>query len=129
MAEARLPPSPAVAPPYVVLYPTLLSIARKHGYTVAVHGSFQRDMDLIFVPWVEGASSPEAVLREIKKKTGTVIASHRSDHLHPNFAPTQKPHGRVAYVLHFTEQGGFGPYMDISFMPRKPQPRKRKKNG
>jgi len=35
-----------------------------------------------------------------------------------NMGPKKKPHGRVAYSLHFTDRGCDGPYIDLSVMPR-----------
>ena len=33
----------------------LCDVAREMGYALALHGSMNRDMDLIAVPWVVGA--------------------------------------------------------------------------
>jgi hypothetical protein len=109
-----LDPSPARAAAYVALYPMLQQIAKRHGYALAVHGSLHRDFDLIAVPWVEEASDALTLIRAFKKATRTV--TH-----HEDCAPTQKPHGRIAYSLHVTNSGMYGGYLDISVMPKKPR--------
>ena len=47
---------------YPAILPTLKGVAHEHGYAVAVHGSQARDLDVIAVPWVEGASPATAPL-------------------------------------------------------------------
>ena len=85
----------------------MAEIARKHGYALAVHGSLQRDFDLIAVPWVENPNSPEEFIEEI---TSTFTIDEIGE-------PTLKPHGRVARTVVI----GFGQCaLDLSFMPTYP---------
>lgn len=112
-------PSPARAAAYVALYPLLLQVAKRHGYALAVHGSLHRDFDLIAVPWIEEASDPLTLIRAIKRATRTVTHHEESDRLVKDCAPTQKPHGRVAYSLHVTNYGMYAGYLDISIMPKR----------
>lgn len=119
MSKRLLDPSPARAAAYVALYPMLQQIAKRHGYALAVHGSLHRDFDLIAVPWVEEASSPLTLIKAFKKATRTVTTHEDFDHIGAkDCAPTQKPHGRVAYSLHVTNSGMYGGYLDISVMPK-----------
>lgn len=113
-----LDPSPARAAAYVAFYPMLHAVAKRHGYALAVHGSFHRDCDLIAVPWVEGASDPLKLIKALKRAIGAVTQHEAFDNLIKDCAPTAKPHGRVAYSLHVTNQGMYGGYFDISVMPR-----------
>lgn len=39
--------------------------ARKCGYAVGVHGSCERDFDLIAVPWIDGAAGRDTLAHEI----------------------------------------------------------------
>ncbi len=119
MAKKLLDPSPARAAAYAALYPMLVSIARRHGYALAIHGTLARDFDLIAVPWVEEASDALTLIKAIKKATRTVTHHEEFDHLQKDCAPNQKPHGRVAYSLHVTNFGMYGGYLDISVMPKK----------
>jgi hypothetical protein len=47
---------------YEEFLPGMRDIARQHGYALAVHGSMERDLDLVAVPWVENVSAPEALV-------------------------------------------------------------------
>lgn len=93
------------APMYsAAMYPQLAEIARGHGYALAVHGTLGRDMDLVCIPWVDGAKSPDEVVR--------AMVAHFS--LRPIGEPEQKKHGRIAYTISV----GFGEcFLDLSFMP------------
>jgi hypothetical protein len=95
---------PSYAPIYCALYPELATIARKHGYALAVHGTLGRDMDLICVPWAEAVSEPNAVVYEIISTFAIMCVGE----------PSEKKHGRVAWTLSV----GFGDCaIDLSFIP------------
>lgn len=98
-------PSPSFAPVYAAaLYPDLARIARSHGYALAVHGSLQRDFDLIAIPWAEGVTTHEAMIAAIEAE----FALRRIGE------PERKPNGRVAYTLAV----GFGECaIDLQFTP------------
>jgi len=91
---------------YVLHVPRLTETARQHGYALAVHGSLQRDLDLIAVPWSEVASSPEDLIMALCQRVGGFMM--------PNEEAMEKPHGRKAWIIHL----GAGLYIDLSIMPR-----------
>lgn len=99
-------------------YPMALAILRHvgalHGYAIAVHGSQQRDLDVVAVPWTEEASEPEAFVEAFRKaaRHWGLDAIHGADD-HP--LPRQMPHGRMCWPFHF----GGGPYLDLAVMPRR----------
>ena len=113
-----LDPSPARAAAYVAFYPMLHAIAKRHGYALAIHGSFHRDCDMIAVPWVEEASEPLKLIKALKKALGAVTHHEDADDLVKDCSPTEKPHGRTGYSLHVTNHGMYGGYFDISVMPK-----------
>ena len=55
-------PPPSYAPVYAALYPELAEIAQQHGYALSIHGSLQRDFDLVAIPWVWNAKEPEILV-------------------------------------------------------------------
>lgn len=80
-------------------------LAREVGYAVGVHGSLKRDMDLIAVPWVEDAVSPE------------MLVSHLCDGLNAAIVGSEsKPCGRVAYNL---QCEGYFKIIDISIFKKR----------
>ena len=95
------------APVYAAcMYTELATIARAHGYALAVHGSLARDLDLIAIPWIEDPSTPQEVIDQMCKHYSITQAGE----------PTEKHHGRLAFSLVVQ----FGECMiDISFIPTK----------
>lgn len=83
-------------------------IALPCGYAIAVHGSQQRDLDLIAVPWTDGALSNRALVRALCQPHGPFVEGLKSG----------KPHGRIAYVLHGVPGSAGVNYIDLSVMPR-----------
>lgn len=113
-------PSRAVV--FCHILPRLLNVARRHGYALGVHGSMATDMDLIAVPWIENASSEETLIEAIRIEVDGFISSKYNDidlSMRGLENPCLKPHGRRAWSIYFHEtEVGWGPYLDISVMPR-----------
>lgn len=95
-------------------------VAREHGYTLAVHGSLARDIDMVAVPWREGAHDADKLLLDLK---GAVMGVFGRARLDPSESEpwTEKPHGRRARSIHVYCEGHFF-YFDISVMPLSPKP-------
>jgi hypothetical protein len=106
MTDAATKPKPSYAPVYAAaLYPEIATIAREHGYALAVHGSLQRDFDLIGIPWVENPSDPQVVVDALTSRYAIREIGG---------PPSDKLHGRRAWTLSI----GFGACaIDLSFMP------------
>lgn len=102
---------------YATMLPHLQRIAREQGYSLAVHGSMAHDLDLIACPWTEEASDPEALIEALRASINGAMVS-----ICPGVEnPCYKPHGRRAWSIYFREtEVGWGPYLDISVMPRLP---------
>lgn len=97
-------PKPSYAPVYAALYPELAEIFRKHGYALAIHGSLQRDFDLIAIPWTENPSEAKTIIDEITTTFDINLIGEG----------TKKLHGRTAWTISI----GFGNCaIDLSFMP------------
>ena len=95
---------------YANYYGILKEIAEQHGYALAVHGSFTRDMDLIAVPWIQNPKSILLMLTEMRKRLGGQRADGQ-----PYDSIEAKPHGRTAYTF----ATGGGGYVDISKFGKK----------
>lgn len=103
---------------YVLLYPQLAEVARAFGYALAIHGSMNRDMDLVAIPWTERAVDPFTLVNAMKEAVGGWWWGPDVDQWYPDGMPTRKPHGRMAYSIHLTDRGSEGPYLDVSVIPR-----------
>lgn len=99
------------------------NIAREYGYTLAVHGSLARDIDLVAVPWTEQAGDAEILLGDLKGAAVGVFGRARLD---PKDEWNEKPHGRRARSIHIFCEGHFF-YFDISVMPLAPKPPEKKR--
>lgn len=101
---------PTIAPIYCVLFPRIIEAARAFGYAIAVHGTLQRDLDLVAIPWTDEAVDAEALVKAVIEACGGYLADWRKD----TEDPTSKPHGRLAWSIHIDPHA----YIDLSVMPR-----------
>jgi len=106
----------------LLLIEPLRATARRHGYAIGVHGSLERDIDLIAAPWVIDASPADrlikALIRTIKRHNkGIALVLRPARNADPaderGRNPVTRPHGRLAWAIHL----GGGPYIDVSVMP------------
>lgn len=101
------------------MIPHIQTIARTYGYAIGVHGTMNRDLDLIAVPWTEQAAPAEVLVEAVRDSVDGFI---RNDPQHEGNkydlrtkSPEKKPHGRLAWSIHFS---GRRFYLDLSVMPR-----------
>jgi hypothetical protein len=99
-----------------ILIPPLREIARRHGYALATHGSQERDIDLVAIPWTDSATGARTLIENmfIACKAIVGFASWHGGSDGEPIEGTMKPHGRLAWSIHL----GSGPYLDISVLPR-----------
>lgn len=84
---------PTYAPAYMVgIYPALAEKARSLGYALALHGSLQRDLDIIAVPWTATAADPVDLVAALCDEFN--VAPN-----HDMTKPERKPHGRLAWSV------------------------------
>lgn len=93
---------------------TLGEVARQHGYALAVHGSLERDIDLIAVPWTEGATKPDSLALALFHVCEAVFTAQWPAPESPPapgslLNPVVKPYGRLGWVVHLP-----GTYIDLS---------------
>lgn len=95
---------PTYAAAYVVgIYPALVTKARALGYALSLHGSLQRDLDLIAVPWTESAIDPIELVKALCEEFD--VAPN-----HDVTKPEVKPHNRLAWSIPLW----WGAYIDLS---------------
>lgn len=97
---------------YMRLLVLLRPLARAHGYALALHGSMERDLDLIAVPWIVEADSAEVLVETVRGAVNGYITDGID-------VPTLKPHGRRAWAIRPLDDNPAGDlYIDLSVMPR-----------
>jgi hypothetical protein len=94
---------------YMLLLQWLTDAANKCGYALGLHGSMNRDLDLIAVPWTKEAICADQLISALVEASGGFLLKDAVT-VNPEF----RPHGRLAYAI----QLGRGLYIDISVMPR-----------
>lgn len=107
---------------YELLIEPLRARARELGYAIGVHGSLNRDIDLIACPWSDDAVSERELAEELHRVVEQIYGqSPRGWHLQGYEytlagAPCSKPHGRLGWIFYAD-----GTPIDLSVMPRQPQ--------
>lgn len=84
--------------------------ARACGYALAVHGSLERDIDLIAVPWTAEAVAPEALVSRLRHDLNRLYPITLE--VGPNAAQS-KPHGRLCWSWWIRSWT----YVDLSVVP------------
>ncbi len=105
---------------YAFCFDHIKVIARSYGYNMVLHGSMNRDLDMIAIPWDKNPGNVQAMLAEICSFVGGDIMPER-DEDRMEFAKTH--HGRMIYVVNVNRGGKWNGYndeqyyFDISVMP------------
>jgi hypothetical protein len=95
-----------------LILPPMRRAAKDAGYAITVHGSLNRDIDLVAVPWIESAWDKDALVNSIVGARRGVLGRV---HCHDK-AWTEKPHGRRAKTL-LAWVGENSANIDLSVMP------------
>lgn len=81
-------------------------LAREVGYAVGLHGTQERDLDVIAAPWTDKAVGNQALIEHIAKGLGARVTSLE-----------RKPLGRYAATI---QMAGWYKPIDISICPKMP---------
>lgn len=109
-SEIKIEPKDSKATFYCVLYPSFRKAAIECGYSLAIHGSMARDMDLIAVAWTEDAKPIEDLVKAINDAIGGTVWEQ-----HNLTSRKEMPHGRICYTLSI--MGDW--FIDLSIIPPK----------
>lgn len=100
---------------YAQLLPRIREAAKRMGYAIAIHGSMNRDLDLLAVPWTNEAADPALLLEEVRSAVGGYVISDKvTEAGYVSEEPTKQPHGRMSWNICW----GGRPFIDLSVMPR-----------
>jgi hypothetical protein len=76
----------------------------RHGYNIVEHGSKYRDYDLLAVPWVEEAVTPEILVAALCDELGCRQVG----------VVEPKPHGRIGVTL---QRDKWEKHWDLAIIP------------
>lgn len=100
---------------YSQILPKIREAAKELGYAVAIHGTMQRDLDLLAVPWTEEAADHMSLVQAVAVAVGGyVIGNGVDDRGCVSERPTEQPHGRMSWNICW----GGKAFIDLSVMPR-----------
>ena len=95
---------------YAFIYEQIKDIAKDYGYNLVLHGSMNRDLDLIAIPWTD---SPKTELELVHKIDETIDeASRNAEH---KYQFSVLPGGRNNYVINICRGGEWNKYQDANF--------------
>lgn len=103
---------------YAQLLPRIRESAKCLGYALAIHGSMERDLDLLAVPWIDGAADAIELVKAIAQAVdGFVIGKDDKGLARGEISeePTMQPHGRMSWNICW----GGKPFIDLSIMPKR----------
>ena len=107
---------------YSVVLQSLQEIARPMGYNLVVHGSMDRDLDLISIAWVDDPKPEIELVIELDKYLRGI--SYREDCAESGYMFKVLPGGRRSYVINLNRAEKWNDYtdqqyyLDISFTPQ-----------
>ena len=105
---------------YACLYSAMREKAQQLGYALTLHGSLNRDGDMLAVPWTDEAVSAQDLANAMLQVSGghlREVFSTKGEHI-GILDPRKKPHGRLSWSIHLEDTL----YIDLGVMPLKPDP-------
>lgn len=123
---------------YGFYFEVIKEIGLKYGYNIVLHGSMNRDLDLIAVPWEETVGDKEEMLNKIAEAMGGHILIENDNQ---RKLLRKKAHGRESWVVNInrTIEAKYGGmvtefvdhqdpqyYIDISVLPILIEPKEHK---
>jgi hypothetical protein len=94
---------------YAFYFEELKAIALHYGYNLVLHGSMNRDLDLIAIPWQEQLGDYNVMIEAFSKCLGGEIMPQTEEQIHCF------PHGRLSYVINLNRSGKWNNYQDAQY--------------
>lgn len=100
---------------YSVILEPLKKIALEFGYNLVLHGSMNRDMDLILIPWDDNCANPDMVVKSFNELLGGEIIQQGTANNPSISKPIFKGAGRLSYLINLNRSGIFNKYIDKEY--------------
>jgi len=85
---------------YAFYFEVIKDIGKTYGYNIVLHGSMNRDLDLIAIPWEEVLGDREEMVDAICDVIGGfVLPQNRNISNIDGDRYGTRPHGRITYIL------------------------------
>lgn len=109
-AQKPMKPKPIF---YACCFPFLQKIAKERGYNLLLHGSMDRDMDLVAVPWSDSPSSHYDLISNIDLYVRGIKYAEES--FESGYMFSILPGGRSSYVVNINRSGPYNDYIDQQY--------------
>lgn len=98
---------------YAYCFEQLKEIAKEYGYNLVLHGSMNRDLDLIAIPWVDDPKDDFAMIQEMYLHlTGFTVQN--ADPVR-DYQFSILPGQRKSYVINLNRGGKWNGYVDEQY--------------
>lgn len=95
---------------YAYYFYELKELAKEFGYNLVLHGSLNRDLDLIAIPWVDEPKDDFLMIQAFEKHL-TGIYSEQKEHYMFSILPAN----RKSYVINLNRGGKWNNYLDEQY--------------
>lgn len=90
---------------YAYYFDIIKSIGLSYGYNIVLHGSLNRDLDLIAIAWQEQLGDVDEMIDKIAENIGGSILMQNSNTENPEGERCSKTHhGRKQYVVNINRR-------------------------
>ncbi len=111
---------------YSVVLEPLKIIAKEYGYNLLIHGSMDRDMDLVLIAWNDDCVDAVEVIKSFTSYLGGNLIDQRtaSDKEPVYLKPLINGAGRLSALINLNRENRFNNYgddqwyLDISVIPK-----------
>jgi hypothetical protein len=95
---------------YAYYFYELKEIAKEFGYNLVLHGSLNRDLDLIAIPWINEPKDDFLMIQAFEKHL-TGVYSEQKEHYMFSILPAN----RKSYVINLNRGGKWNNYLDEQY--------------
>ena len=92
---------------YALFFYDLKKIAKKHGYNLVLHGSLNRDIDLIAIPWIDNPKPEQNMIKAFQKYLTGWVTVQPDGKVHFGILPGN----RHSYIIELNRGNKRGEWM------------------
>lgn len=95
---------------YACCFATIQKLGRELGYNIVMHGSMDRDIDLVAIPWSDTPATHYELLSNIDMYVRGI--KYAEEHFERGYMFSILPGGRSSYVVNINRGGAYNNYTD-----------------
>jgi len=100
---------------YATIFEPLKLIAKGLGYNLVLHGSLNRDMDLIAIPWTDNPGTHKDLIIAMDVYLNGVNMVWDTEEVPIRYKYSKLPGGRHSYVIDLNRGGPWNSYVDEQY--------------